>query len=394
MLMRALIAAFLGYFLLDATFARGVLYRQEAFMVIWGLVALMLLFNLRRLLVTWGSLLYALGLLVALAMVSFQSPVYLNYVLGDIATTSLPLMLFLLIRAGHLRITARSLFFLYAGGVVIYSLSPLLSEPGLGRNFAPPNSALLFLAVYFLFKPTPVGNGTHLGRVLYGTVLLLSLFCGQRSAFFSLLILTAFAFIWENRLSNPGVLGPLMAAIFTISFVAVVFEKPIEDGIDSLLSHQSLARFRSMDAPGSGLDTSVSNRFLEVSDALKYNNATFLQTVLGKGHGATYEIYESYPARNIVDGLFVHNIHFGPAMVLYRYGLIGVIAGAVFYLNVFSAFRLGPATSYELCLFLAILCYSINFLFRNVVTDPVFSLFIASYCANRSLQWQPHRALA
>lgn len=63
----------------------------------------------------------------------------------------------------------------------------------------------------------------------------------------------------------------------------------------------------------------------------------------GLGHGAVYFPYLNVGSisRNITDEGYVHNIHVGPALLFFRYGVVGIVLYLYFWWIVLRGFRLG-----------------------------------------------------
>jgi len=115
--------------------------------------------------------------------------------------------------------------------------------------------------------------------------------------------------------------------------------------------------------------------------------------IFGRGHGATYEAEISHPGPNITPEGRVHNVHFGPALLVLRYGFPGLL-GYIFTLilglyNLYLFFRRCSATCVrrytdrerrELFVFgtiaLALILSIINFTMRTILVDPLTGLIL------------------
>jgi hypothetical protein len=122
-------------------------------------------------------------------------------------------------------------------------------------------------------------------------------------------------------------------------------------------------------------------------------------TALGRGHGAVFEPEDWPYERSISEEGFVHNIHMGPVMMAFRFGIAGIVA---FFLLAISStatcWRLfahrksitrgsaSPAFLYALGTAL----FMVGFLARNVLPNPMFSFFLAGYiCTRLEDRYQP-----
>jgi hypothetical protein len=110
--------------------------------------------------------------------------------------------------------------------------------------------------------------------------------------------------------------------------------------------------------------------------------------VVGSGHGAVFEPEMWPPERNISADGFVHNIHLGPLLMLFRYGLLGVaLYGFVAVHAVMTSVRLfrrrktDEAVAVPFFYALGTSLYMVEFLARNVLPDPVFSFVLAGHVA-------------
>jgi len=160
--------------------------------------------------------------------------------------------------------------------------------------------------------------------------------------------------------------------------------------VEALGSGSSNRIIRTFQDGGLSNDSSTSFRFVE-ADAVKETAASEwspLNIPFGTGHGATYKLSElsvmprsaNFQERNGQDGR-VHNIHLGPAMVAYRYGLAGVLA--VVFISIYcarrtlSSARQGDQNS--LILSLAMIGCIILGVANNVTTQAHFTLTAALF---------------
>jgi len=88
---------------------------------------------------------------------------------------------------------------------------------------------------------------------------------------------------------------------------------------------------------------SVVNRFLEADSATKTLKLTQGAILTGLGHGAVYVPSRELLRRthNLTDEGFIHNIHVGPSLLLFRYGVLGVIFYFFLWFVVFKGLSFG-----------------------------------------------------
>ena len=110
---------------------------------------------------------------------------------------------------------------------------------------------------------------------------------------------------------------------------------------------------------------------------------------VGMGHGAVFEPGDWDRPMNISEEGFVHNIHVGPAMMTFRYGLLGIavylilaITATVAACRWFLKRRSGEvAVDLSFLYAFGVALFMIEFMVRNVLPNPVFSFFLSGYLA-------------
>jgi hypothetical protein len=132
-------------------------------------------------------------------------------------------------------------------------------------------------------------------------------------------------------------------------------------------------------------DSSAKARLDEAADAIaEIRHAGVPAIVLGFGPGATYTPHISLIERNLNELGTVHNIHITPIMLIYRYGVIGLLAFglliglAIVVVRNCRSSRCSDCNLGEIALMLALPLYVIDMLFRNTTVDPVFAYALAA----------------
>lgn len=133
-------------------------------------------------------------------------------------------------------------------------------------------------------------------------------------------------------------------------------------------------------------------RVLEARDAFKFMADQPIYPLIGFGHGATYKPDESFMTPNVTAEGTVHNIHIGPVLLYFRYGIFGaalwgmmiwVLARGFFrlrsLLEEFSVMRSAPPhVTRDLMLFLTayfvFLALFMVFFTMNIMIDPVMGI--------------------
>lgn len=306
---------------------------------------------------------------------------YIRYVISDFVALVMPLVLLIVgLRFPGLFTSRSNLAILAILMLAAAILAVPLSESA-GRH-EPPHTLLIALAwaVFYLSKK----NSFRLAAAIVLTVLaLLAWTSGERTA---VLLLVAL-----------GIAGRLLlmrqfshALFFTVLITGMMLIPLYLFGEELVLA---LASTRLEQIAQGELDTSLLNRVLEVRDVW---DQWSLQQWFGLGHGATYAPELSYPPRNLTEHGRVHHIHFGPALLLYRYGVIGLLLYIVLVIDVtrfvMATNRGALATRSGFLVFffgMALLGYLASFLVFTIIPDPAFSYTLAGYLYLRLTQPVP-----
>jgi hypothetical protein len=228
--------------------------------------------------------------------------------------------------------------------------------------------------------------------LVVGFFLYLAILSGQRTA--PILFMTAGAI---SLVIKFGFIRPVIAALiptiilFLIIIIGVDLDTKSERvmlGVVSDYGYKNLVQ--------TGQDESFMGRIEEARDVMKTMRETsnYFELLLGHGHGAVFYPYYSSPEPNIKGDGYVHNIHIGPFLLLYRYGLVG-LAGyfIVIYLLIADTRKLSIGKNnsdihtLRVIFYLAMSIELINFHLRTVLNDPLFSYILCGYIATRILEY-------
>lgn len=305
-----------------------------------------------------------------------QTVSYPSYVAGDLLSVALPAILVVLGGAnglfspGRLRVLAVAL-------LVAACIAPLIGVEN--NRFEPPATLLTAIVWTAILQANRAPRRLALVGVAIALLVLASM-SGQRTALVVWLGCAGFV-CW--RLLQSTAMRVLAVAAGAVILAAVGATTMREQALGLLAGHrmESLARGEQ--------DESLLSRVQEASDVL----ATFsregstLTYLTGFGHGATYRPEASFLARNVTAEGRVHNVHIGPLMIFFRYGLIGLAAYA-WLLFVIIRVLLGgraatrrrdsPVTAFAL----ASGGYLLEGLMFNVWVDPMFSFALAGLMAS------------
>lgn len=156
--------------------------------------------------------------------------------------------------------------------------------------------------------------------------------------------------------------------------------------------------YEAIDSPYGVGGESVYDRFCEVINVLYNISDLWPSALTGFGHGSAYA---TYPDRinigsiavNLTEEGLVHNIHFGPLMLLFRYGILGVILYIVFIIVLIKGFFFAKYLYNEITAlridgnYFSVKLFYINYFIymfllvrfhvANSLTEPFFGLSLA-----------------
>lgn len=307
------------------------------------------------------------------------SIVYPVYVFGDTASIVLPAMFLMagLANPGLFtsRLTWQILGCFCLGGVLVATASGVL----LGQSrFEPPHIVLLGLAGVILTR------GSFGGRALSIALLVICLVSAYLSGSRTALIVWLLGALYVAYVSLPlKVLLPVIA-LSTVLFVSFS-QDVVKFAVERMLQE---TRFRE-NVEGK-VDASIISRFSEARDVLdEFNRSPPGMMLIGKGHGATYAPV-TMPLRNVTDEGRVHNIHFSPMLILYRYGIIGFIFYAALLITSIAMlirhrqiFQAGHLDRNDQLYTLMGGLYLASGIPENVFVDPLFSFVLAGFLLYR-----------
>jgi hypothetical protein len=310
--------------------------------------------------------------------VLWQKYVYPNYIIGDFASILLPSMLYVVILTSNDMSEAPSRDQPWAA-IVIMLLIAAMTGSLLKEHDArgQPPTMLLIALVWVLLLNKTEGQSNKNWIYSAGLVLLtgfLALFSEQRTAIIIFSICGLLSFGVYGRKSAIRTVVLFLAPLLLIGLVVYSVE------LDSSVLPFETGRISRLEDIHS--DESAMARIDEAKDAFRHlwQNANIGSVLIGFGHGATYEPYYSYIDVNFTPQRTVHNIHVGPILILYRYGLAGVVL--VFIVPLVVAWRRRKMhTGVQRALVLAVFLYYGEFAARNVLIDPLFSYALAAFFA-------------
>lgn len=318
-----------------------------------------------------------------LPTVASGRPIYLVWVLTDLTLILLPL---LLLYAG-LRLPG---FFDDRRGLLLFGLllfaaavlAAVVGDFGRGR-FYPPSIALIagvWLASMLERRPR------HRVALFLanGVLLFLCLQSGGRAVTIAWVIagLAAAYMVGHGRkVLVGGVLAvALLWALAAFGVASIDYGAWLEDS-----EFSSLRRIEAVSITGESQDVSMSRRLGEAGEVLGIiRDDGVVNLVLGRGHGATFRPVRNFSIANInADGL-AHSIHIGPVLVLYRYGIVGLVFFV--WLVVWSVGRVRAArwrirkhrrVDAPSLFAMALLLYMAVFMVQNSSADPTFAYVLA-----------------
>jgi len=300
----------------------------------------------------------------------------LKYVAADFISLFIPVLLFGMLMSDNSLLTSKQGIALLALILVASALVAIVFGVLNGNRFEPPSAILICILTYAVANSS--SNVYRLiALLLIAATAFLILASGQRSALIMLLIGILLAVFTMKSLEKRSLYLLILSIVGMI--VAILFSERIYFLLgDSRFS--SLLRFE--------FDVSLLTRFNEVNDALHYlkTNGNIFNWLIGFGHGATFESYSVLNLRNYLDSERVHHIHIGPALILFRYGLVGIFLYLFLWFSLLSTIvrmRRFKIPSAAQILTISCVLLLLDGLVRNVFVDPRTSLALAAFIYTR-----------
>jgi len=245
--------------------------------------------------------------------------------------------------------------------------------------------ALLIAGAWCWFAEKPGRRRLAVAAVL----LLLSYYSGYRTAIVVWCIAGGIV-LWKTGLASRFA---IVSAVIALVVVVVAGYIPFHTLVQGSGS-------RAADFAGTDQDVSIETRLDELRDVRRaIGNWAPHEWLVGEGHGGTYEPDKAYYSSNILKETGrIHQIHNGPALIFFRYGLVGLgfllalVVATWRTLQSITSLRIGTALMPLGCLL-----YLLTFLTLNVTLTPVFAYVISGTLLQRyspSFAHQPHRSRA
>ncbi len=336
------------------------------------------------------ALLAVSGLLMAL----LQDQVNLLYLLGDFATLAmLGATVLLVAQLPALYLQSRYLRLLVGLLIVATLVGLLIGGKFQGERFAgrfDPPHVLLFAATLAAFLTSRRRWIRVLLALAVVALIFVALKSGQRTAPI-VFVLLAFAAVLST-LGGVRAIGVACVVALVLTAAFVFFGDRIIATLQAAFL-ESAAEYRYQELVEAGEDQSIEGRLFEAADVIEISrDANLGKLLFGHGHGATFKPDLSYPEPNVTEVGRVHNIHIGPFLLLFRYGLLGVALylwlGYMLFVDLFRMRKYrsvmrdaggADALFMHVTLYLAMAGAFMNFHLRTVLNDPIWSFVIAAY---------------
>ncbi len=329
-------------------------------------------------------LLWCLIFIAYLALVPLNPVVYPKYIVGDVASLLLPA--FFLV-CGY---RYRDLFFTLptltrVGAVLAVAALIALAFPDETGRHQPP-SLLLIAMTWTWFMLSKTRARCLLAGLAVLVLSAVAWISTVRTNAAMVLVAGALVYWLHPRLRYSVLLGIPALAVLLVARVGPIRNRVVGIVLES--------RFKTI-ASGEG-DESLLGRAVEMEDVIRTIQREWppWRYAVGYGHGSTYEPYKSYMGRNVTSEDRVHNIHIGPSMVFFRYGVFGIVLVSAMawltlreLLRIRSEWRLGRAEPIGIVFTTTVALYGVYFLLFNSIVDPVFSYAAAGCLCTRSPGW-------
>lgn len=374
------------YLLSDIFFTRGSIQTQVSLALIYASLFFVLLYGLARpykaqknfradVTLFWSLLV----IIFATIPILFQQEKLWKDIIGDIGVfLLLPISLFyfrvfkvdtkVLLTLGFGILC--STFFLPLGGPEIFN------ENG---RFPPPHPVAIIVSIALAFSLKK--SNRYLAVLLVPLVISIAYFSGQRTAFLTFIIIALLSML----LSRKGGFFLFILAVLLISSQSFLSIDRLAELIPSVADSRI---FKILSRGGLFLDASLEGRILEVKDIIyqmKYKSSLF-DLIFGHGHGAHFEPRYIIGQRTRTQIGTIHHAHFSPAVILYRYGFVGLCGYLGLWYCSISAFvklytQRGSRDLTGVFITLSMLSILINSLVFSITNKPVDIFFIAAFLA-------------
>ncbi|MGI9258390.1 MAG: hypothetical protein ACR2QQ_06120 [Gammaproteobacteria bacterium] len=375
-----LIGALGAYGMFDAAFVGVVSGQRLMYAVVALACVIAIVAGVWQLRLTRREAIFCLALMLCTALwllpVATADRIIAVYVVGDIASVIAPAGL-LLAGAIYPEIFRSTTAMVVIGVLLSIALviSIALAGASADGRFESPHDLLLALLWLSLFRIKGIARLLPLGLLLVAFVVTLR--SGERASTILWIYGAMYvaALVWNGR-------RLLLAAIPAVIVVAFVAGTAIQG-----MAVSALEQSRFSENLDGQVDDSLLSRVSEAQDAIQamIDRGRPLNYLLGFGHGATFVPVFSSLRNAVADGV-VHNIHIGPVLIIYRYGLLGLL------IYLFLLYRLahsffshrrriaeGSISTNELFFTFATTMYLLDGLVFNVIVDPGFSFAVAGY---------------
>ena len=311
-----------------------------------------------------------------LVPVVFQKTFYPGYVIGDMTSVLFPLMLLLLGLRYPEFFSIRQGLPLIAGLTLVGVFLGMFFGDYQNRFEAP--TSMLFVLSWSVILFAPRLSLRVLGLLVLGVLLAIAFASGERTSVMLWIIALVLVIFVTIRFSPISLLASGLVLVGLLVFGGQLATVLVQDVI-------AQSRFRT--AANVEEDQSLLERYNEARDVLlMLSEAPAVSHVMGHGHGSAYRPHYSYIERNVTADGQVHNIHFGPLLVYFRYGIPGAL---IFLLLVAHALkslvrlrsyhRAGTLSPARFVFVLSLCLYLIDWMLRNILVDPIWSYVLAAY---------------
>lgn len=322
--------------------------------------------------------LWAIVIALGFLGVPRQPIIYPTYVMGDAAAIALPLLMIVYGRGDARLFSGRVIRWMVISSFAIACCSLLFADDA-GR-YEPPTPLLMAALWVWATFPGPLSRRLAAGA---GLVVVAALALGSGFRTHAILVVLGGAATLLLRAYSGRRVALLVGFLVALTLLAVL--SGLHLAVYSILLD---TRFGPMLLYG--LDHSSVNRFFEVQDAAHVMSTRWdiWHYVAGEGHGATYEPSFSYSDRNLTADNRIHNIHIGPALLVFRYGLLGAALWLGLLAAVVRAFRYTrdnlavlPDAEARSVFAVAGLLVLVEFLQFNSIVNPLSAFAIAGSIA-------------
>lgn len=370
------------YAIVDSIYFRTIVEQRYLYAALISMTGFIILVGADRLRFIKEQKLF-IGLWFVLTSIYFvpvfsQDNIYPKYIVGDYTSLILPILLFIAGIRYKALFESRYTLLLLACLLILAAILSIFFGQRVNNRFEAPPILLIPLGWLAFGTYRKIWSKSLLGLILF-VLLVVILKSGERTGVVLWIISGLYIFSINSNILK--ILSVLIAftVIFLFGFNVIIGEAVFEGYLNKTRFKHFAKDYH---------DRSLDVRINEAQDAvlMMQKEGTAVNHILGFGHGASYRPVNLYNIRNITKDGSIHNIHIGPVLIYFRYGILGVVlygclllVVAWSHVKLVKEWRNRRVNILYMAFAFSLVVYLINNLLRNVIVDPIFSYVLAGF---------------